>query len=133
MTDYRVVYEDPDRPEDPAKILVPSPNWMKRAMEGNYLPPIWVYWQLHDDEQKAMDEGRHSGFQHDRERWELQFTAPRIDALTEEEAIEYLIMKDIPRRVWAKEHNRPMFKVVKTSDLPETRQFRNAWKMSDVT
>lgn len=129
MTDYRVVFEDPDHPEQPAMILVPSPNWMKMAMEGG-LPPIWVYWQLQDDEQRAIDEGRHDTFEHDKDKWELQYTAPRIGPLTEEEAIEYLIMKDIPKRVWAKEHNRPMFKIVKTDQIPTDRSFRDAWRLA---
>ena len=128
MTQYRVIFDDPDHPEEPTKVLVPSQNWLDEAMAGN-LPPIWVYWQLQDDEQKAMAEGRHDKFQHDHDKWMLQFTAPRIGPLTEEEAMEYLVMKDIPRRVWAKEHNRPMFKIVKTEMVPSDRSFRNAWEM----
>lgn len=129
MTKYRVVFEDPEKPDEPAKILVPSPNWMQDAIEGN-LPPIWVYWQLQDDERKAIENGNHSTFRHDEEKWMLQFTAPRIGPLTEEEAIEYLIMKDIPRHVWAKEYNRPMFKIVKADEVPANREFRSAWRLA---
>jgi hypothetical protein len=128
MTNYRVIYEDPDYPEETAMVLVPSDNWLADAMAGK-LPPISVYWELQDDEQKAIDEGRHSTFQHDQVKWKKQFTAPRIGKLTEEEAMEYLVMKDIPRRVWAVEYNRPMFKIVKTEQVPSNRQFRNAWEM----
>ena len=49
----------------------------------------------------------------------------------EEEAIEYLIMKDIPRRVWGKEHNRQMFRIVKKDQIPSDRSFRNAWRLPD--
>ena len=129
MTDYRVIFEDPDFPEEPAKVLVPSDNWMADAMAGK-LPPIWVYWQLQDDEQKGIDEGRHATFKHDPEKHALQYTAPRIGPLSEQEAIEYLIMKDIPRRVWGKEHNRPMFKIVTKDQVPSDRQFRNAWRLA---
>jgi hypothetical protein len=128
MKNYRVIFEDPDYPEEPAKILVPSLEWLQEAMEGN-LPPIWVYQQLQDDEQKAFDEGKHDTFKHDKEKLMLQYTAPRIGPLTEEEAIEYLIMKDIPRRVWAKEHNRPMFKIVTANQIPIDRSFRDAWRL----
>ena len=83
--------------------------------------PISVYWELQDDEQQAIAEGRHEKFQHDRAKWELQFTAPRIGSLTEEEAIEYLCMKDLPRRCWAEEHNRPMFKIVTVDQVPSDR------------
>ena len=128
MTDYRIVFDDPDKLDEPTKVLVPSPQWMEIAMSGG-LPPIWVYWQLQDDEQQAIAEGRHKEFKHDPEKLALQYTAPRIGPLTEEEAIEYLVMKDIPRRVWAKEHNRPMFKIVKRDMIPTDRTFRNAWEM----
>lgn len=128
MTTYRAIYEDPNNPEEPAKILVPSPTWIEEAMAGN-LPPIWVYWQLQDDEQAAIEEGRHNSFKHDEEKLMLQFTAPRIGPLTEEEAMEYLVMKDVPRHVWAKEYNRPVFKIVKTEQIPSNREFRNAWKI----
>lgn len=129
MTDYRVIFEDPDQPEQPAMVLVPSDNWMEDAMAGN-LPPISVYWALQADEQRAIDEGRHDTFKHDPDKYAAQFTAPRIGPLTEQEALEYLIMKDIPRRVWGQEHNRPMFKIVTKDQVPSDRTFRNAWRLA---
>jgi hypothetical protein len=129
MAKYRVIYEDPDRPEEAARVLVPSDGWLKEAMSGN-LPPIWVYWQLQSDEEKAISEGRHNNFRHDPKKLALQDTAPRIGPLTEEEAMEYLVMKDVPRRVWAVEHNRPMFKIVKTEQIPSDRTWRNSWKLA---
>ena len=129
MAKYRVTFEDPNYPEQPAMVLVPSDNWLNNAMAGN-LPPISVYWELQDDEQKAIDEGRYDNFKHDPKKWEKQFTTPRIGKLTEEEAMEYLIMKDIPRRVWSVEYNRPMFKIVKTEQIPNDRQFRDAWEIA---
>ena len=130
MTTYRVIFEDPAQPEQPAMVLVPSQNWLDEAMEGGHLPPISVWWALQEDEQKAIDEGRHEGFKHDPDRYAEQFTAPRLGPLTEEEAMEYLVMKEIPRRVWGVEYNRPMFKIVRTEDVPSDRQFRNAWRLS---
>jgi len=129
MSNYRVIFEDPNQPDAPSMVLVPSDNWMQEAMEGN-LPPISVYWALQDDEQQAIAEGRHQRFKHDQAKWEAQFTAPRIGPLTEQEAIEYLVMKDIPRRVWAEEHNRPMFKIVTKDQVPSDRTFRNAWELA---
>lgn len=129
MTQYRVIFDDPDRLDEPTKVLVPSDRWMKEAMEGN-LPPISVYWELHDDEQQAIAEGRHSEFQHDPEKLAAQYTAPRIGPLTEQEALEYLIMKDLPRKCWAEQHNRPMFKIVTVNQVPSDRTFRNAWEMA---
>ena len=82
MSNYRVIYEDPDYPEQPAMVLVPSDNWIADAMSGK-LPPISVYLELQDDEQKAIDEGRHDNFKHDLSKWEKQFTLPRVGKLTE--------------------------------------------------
>lgn len=129
MSNYRVIFEDPDFPEEPAKILVPAPEWLEQAMLG-LLAPIWVHHQLKDAEELAIAEGRHTTFKHNPEHLALQFTAPRIDPLTEEEAIEYLIMKDIPKRVWAQQHNRQMFKIVRTEQVPSDRTFRDAWRLS---
>ena len=125
---YRVIFDDPDKPDEPSYILVPAPEWMDQAMSGE-LPPLYTWFDLQDAEQKAIDEGRHQTFRHDDEMWKRQFDAPRVGPLTEERAIEYLCMKDLPRRCWSEEHNRPMFKIVTTDQIPKDRTFRNAWQM----
>ena len=112
---YRVVFEDPSMPDETAKVLVPDPNWMAAALEGNILPPIDTYQRDRD-----VADGQHK---------EHPYAEP-IGPMTEEEAIEYLIMKDIPRHIWSVEYNRPMFKIVKTADVPSDRQFRNAWRIA---
>ncbi len=127
-TKYRVVFDDPDALDETTNVLVPSQNWLDLAMSGG-LPPIWIFWELQDDERKAREDGNTGEFRHDPEKHALQFTLPRIGPLTEEEAMEYLVMKDLPRRCWAEEHNRPMFKIVRTEEVPSDRQFRNAWEM----
>ncbi len=66
MNTYRVVFEDPEQPEQPVCVLVPSDNWLEEAKAG-LLPPISVYWALHDDEKKAVSEGRHDNFKLDPE------------------------------------------------------------------
>ena len=83
MSNYRVIYEDPEQPDEPAMVLVPSDNWLADAMAGK-LPPISVYWALQDDEQQAIAEGRHDSFKHDSAKHKAQFTAPRIGKLTEQ-------------------------------------------------
>lgn len=128
MTTYRVIFQDPDDLEANTQILIPSGRWLKEAQEGK-LPPLWVHWKLAEDEQKAIDEGRHESFKHDPSKLELLKTAPRIGKLTEEQAMEYLIMKELPKRCWAEVHNRPMFRIVKTEQVPSDRTFRDAWEM----
>ena len=91
QSDYRIVWEDPDTDEC-AKITVPDPNWMACALQGGILPPVEVYWALQEDEAKP-DFKKHT-------RGYLLHNTKPVEAMTEEQAIEYLIMKDIPQRVW---------------------------------
>ena len=124
QTDYRVVYED--SVDECAKILVPDPNWLACAMHGSILPPVWVYHEL------AKDEAQPDFKKHTR-GYLLHNTEP-VDAMTEEEAIEYLILKDCPDSVWKtyNEGNRLKMVICKKEQLPQTREWRNAWKISDA-
>jgi len=123
QSDYRVVYED--SVDGCAKILVPDPNWMAAALQGGILPPIWVYHEL------AKDEAQLNFKEHTR-GYLLHITEP-IEAMTEEEAIEYLILKDCPQSVWQtwNKGNRQTMVICKKEQLPQTRTWRNAWKIKD--
>lgn len=35
---WRIVWEDPDEPDSPARITIPDPNWLAAAMAGDVLP-----------------------------------------------------------------------------------------------
>ena len=123
QSDYRVVFED--SVDDCAKILVPDPNWMACALQGGILPPVWVYHEL------AKDEAQPDFKKHTR-GYLLHNTEP-VEAMTEEEAIEYLILKDCPDSVWKtyNEGNRLKMVICRKEQLPQTREWRNAWKISD--
>ena len=43
QSEYRVVWEDPEEPDSPAKITIPDPNWMACALQGGILPPVEAY------------------------------------------------------------------------------------------
>ena len=123
QSDYRVVFEkDIDAP---ASILVADPNWMAAAKQGGILPPVWVYWLL------AADEA-HPDFKKHTRGYLLHETKP-IGPLTEEQAIEYLILKDVPREVWENYDvgNKPKLVICNKSQLHKTREWRNAWSISD--
>ena len=124
QSDYRVVYESSI--DECAKILVPDPNWMACALQGGILPPVWVYHEL------AKDEAQPDFKKHTR-GYLLHETEP-MPAMTEEEAIEYLILKDCPESVWKtyNEGNRLKMVICKKEQLPQTREWRNAWKISDA-
>lgn len=123
QSDYRVVFED--SVDECAKILVPDPNWMACAMQGGILPKIENYWALAEDEAKPDFKKHTRGYL-------LHDTEP-MSAMTEEEAIEYLIMKDIPKSVWQNwdSGNKPKMVICRKGQLPQTREWRNAWRISD--
>ena len=125
-TDYRVVYEDPNVPDEPAKILHPTPEWMACALQGGILPPVSSYWELKKDEQTP-------GFRQHTRGPELLHNMKPIDAMTEEEAIEYIIMKDIPEHIWRdwNKGNKPRLVICRKEQLPQKREWRNAWKIKE--
>ena len=113
---YRVLFEDPREPDAPAKVLVPDPNWMAAALAGDILPPIDTY-----QRDRLVPDG---------EPKEHPYAEP-IGAMTEEEAIEYLVMKDIDPAVWRDyKGNRTVLKIVPVELIPSDRSFRNAWKIN---
>ena len=112
---YRVLFEDPREPDAPAKVLVPDPNWMAAALAGDILPPIETYQRDRD-----VPDGQPK---------EHPYAAP-IPAMTEEEAIEYLVQKDIDPAVWRDyQGNRTILKIVPVEMIPSDRSFRNAWRV----
>ena len=112
---YRVLFEDPATPDEPAKVLVPDPNWMAAALAGNVLPPIDAY-----QRDRLVPDG---------EPKEHPYAEP-IGAMSEEEAIEYLVQKDIDPAVWRDyKGNRTIMKIVPVEMIPADRSFRNAWRI----
>jgi len=115
---YRIVFEDPAEPDAPAKVLVPDPSWLAAALAGGVLPPVGAY--LRD---QSVPDG---------EPKEHPYAAP-IGPMTEEEALEYLIMKDIPRRVWDDPTaNAPRFAIVPVEVIPSDRTHRMAWRLDTL-
>ena len=115
---YRVLFENPAEPDAPASVLVPDPNWMAAALAGNVLPPIDTY--LRD---QNVPDGQPK---------EHPYADP-IGPMTEEEAIEYLVKKDISPQVWREYNgNRIIMKIVPVELIPSDRSFRNAWKINQT-
>ena len=113
---YRVVFENPNDLDAPAAVLVPDPNWMAAALAGGVLPPIDTYQRDRD-----VPDG---------EPKEHPYAQP-IGPMSEEEAIEYLIMKDIDPSIWRDYNgNRIIMKIVPVELIPSDRSFRNAWKIN---
>jgi len=117
QSDYRVVFEaDLD---SPASILVPDPNWMACALHGHILPPVEVYHQLETDGNGRIINGH------------ILHNTPPIRPMSEEEAIEYLIQKDVPAHVWQQTSgNAKKMVICRKNQLPAGREWRNAWKIN---
>jgi hypothetical protein len=122
-TEYCVVYEDIDM--DCCAVYHPSPEAMTALMHGDVFPPVWVYWELKKDEAKP-DFTRHS-----EGRGYLLHDTPREGPKTEEEALLYLIMKDVPQHIWRnyETSNSVHLKIIRREQQPD-REFRNAWRIA---
>ncbi len=113
---YRVLFEDPTQPDAPAAVLVPDPNFMAAALAGDILPPIDTY-----QRDRLVPDGQPK---------EHPYAEP-IGAMSEEEAVEYLVMKDIDPAVWRDYNgNRTIMKIVPVEMIPSDRSFRNAWRIA---
>lgn len=126
QSNYAVLWEDPAEPEAPMKVTRPSPAWLAMALHGGILPPVEVYHRLAEDE---AQEGftRHT-------QGHLLHETPPVGPMTEEEAMEYLVMKDVPPRVWRDyKGNRSILRIVPVELVPTDRTHRNAWKINQET
>jgi len=61
----------------------------------------------------------------------LLHDTPRESPKTEEEAVEYLIMKDVPQHIWRnyETSNSVHLKIIRREQQPN-REFRNAWRIA---
>jgi len=119
---YSIVWEDPEDVDAPAKITTPSPQWLAMALYGGILPPVEVYWALKKDEAKPTFTHHTRGF--------LLHDTPPVKAMTEEEAMEYLVQKELPTSVWLRpKGNRSYLKIVLSKSIPTDRTFRNGWSI----
>ena len=115
---YRILFENPAEPDAPASVLCPDPNWMAAALAGGVLPPIDTY-----QRDRNVADGQPK---------EHPYAEP-IGPMTEEEAVEYLVMKDIGPQVWRDyTGNRCIMKIVPIELIPSDRSFRNAWKINQT-
>ncbi len=113
---YRVIYENPDDLDAPAAIMCPAPEWLAAAMAGGILPPIETY--------------QRDALTPDGSAKEHPYAKP-IGPMTEEEAMEYLVMKDVSPAVWRDyTGNRAILKIVPMEMIPTDRTHRNAWRIA---
>lgn len=131
QSQYRVVFENPMEP-DAVSIMVPDPNWMAMALAGDILPSIDAYLEDRAKVEVFCQTHPAATFSWDQVGGCSHPYAPTVGPMTEEQAIEYLIMKDLPRAVWGDHQtaNAPRFKIVRAEAISTNRDFRNAWKIA---
>ncbi len=143
-----VVFEDPAFEKAPCKILTPSPEWMACAMHGSILPPIDAYHEMEYRIEDSFGNAYNGVTQLEFEDMLFDFASTGkammsqrvtrhrlhddpVAALTEGEAIDYIIKKDTPKRVWGTTGgNWVNYRVVDRSDILNNRKNRNYWKLS---
>jgi len=125
QTEYCVVYEDIDM--DTVSVMHPDPHCMAMLMHGHLMPPAWVKLQLKEDEQRP-NFTCHSDF-----NGHLLHETEPMGPLTEEQAIEHLVQTDIPKHIWENWDggNKPKMVICRKSQLPATREWRDAWTISE--
>jgi len=145
------VWEDPADLDAPAKITTPSRQWLRMATLGGVLPPVEAYHKMALSltaefsgetpvtigvRGDGAGDARHDAHQrggrvtHERVLFHELHTAPPIGPMTEEQALEYLAHKVLPKRVREYQGNRPVMRIVGRDALPRDRFGRNAWKMN---
>ena len=106
--------------------------WAKENLEPIQSDYRVVYEQNIDEPAKVLVPEAKPDFVKHTRGYLLHETDP-VEPMTEEQAIEYLIMKDIPREVWQTwdEGNKPKMVICRKQQLPSTREWRNAWRISE--
>ena len=100
---YRIAFEWGD---GPAKVITPSPRMLWMLMQGGVIRHARV---VADDPQTGLPV--------------LEGTGDLLPAMSEREAIDFIAWRDVPAGC-----NR--VEIITTADLPETRAFRNAWRLA---
>lgn len=95
-------------------VLSPAPRWLAAAMHGNILPPVEAYTHIYLDKDHTI----------------LDYLKP-IAAMTETQALEYLVIKDLMLKwpeVFENGRNDLYLSIMLEKDLPSN--YRGAWTLS---
>ena len=142
--DHCVPYTDPYDLEAPTKVLHPSPRCVSELMAGGIHPPIEA---IHNQrlvltcencgeiECRVVEAPAIRAKHKIKNEIVIDNSAAHLTVappMSYEEAIEWIIKKDIPFDVWGKPHNQPQFVILERTAMP-SREYRNTWKMENIT
>lgn len=131
---YIIVWEDPESLDEPVLILRPSPEFIASAMHGGVHPPIEAYLNDYAKMQRWMSKNAPESWH--KFAWDLVGGASHpyaepVGPMTEEQAMEYLLQKDVPQRIWENNSsNKPRFCICRHDMIPEIRTHRDAWRLA---
>jgi hypothetical protein len=142
-----VPYENPHDLDGTCPVMHPSGRFIAELMHGSIHPPITAHWnrklllvaesgkyEVVDQIDAAEWRAKNGPIKHEvvveNRECHLKVEQP----LTYDEAIEYCIMKDIPRQVWDQNYtgsNRQKFWIIEREDLMG-RELRNSWTFKEA-
>lgn len=142
---YVGAWHDPFEAAAPMKVTTPSGRCISELMKGGIHPPLEAHlgakillvaksgkYDVVDQIDAPEWRQRHGEIVNE---WIVDYrrchaeTAPPMGL---EDAIEYVLMKDVPHYVWGTKRNRRMFAVMDRSRIPKDRRLRNAWKLEEL-
>lgn len=116
-----MVWEDPHDVDSGVFITEPTPLWVGMAVSGGFLPHIDFFLKMNEAESESAIR---------KIRSEMDKSEP-LGPMSQEEFIEYTVMKDVPPRVWRDYRgNRNIFRIVNSNAIPKNRAFRDAWRLT---
>ena len=128
--DLRVVFEHESAI---AKVLVSDPNFAAAARHGGIVPVLEAYLADKEVEEKWRADGKDPAKFNWAEAGGARHPyAATAEPMTDDEIMEYLVLKDTPVEVWRndKRRNMPSYVITSTKYVPANRMHRNAWVFS---
>jgi hypothetical protein len=128
---YCIVWEEPSDLDASVKVTTPSPQWLGGMMHGNFSPDVSAYIRDRQVEKQWINDNPGKTFSWEAVGGATHPYAETVGAMTEEEAMEFLLQKDIPSHIWMDDTgNAPRYKICKLDMLPNNRTFRGAWRLA---
>lgn len=143
--EHAIPYADPYDLDAPVRVCHPSPMCVHELMVGGIHPPVEAHLEtkllLINEDGSGDVVAKHEALAYRQKhsvKSEIVVDYRRchdetMGPLTYQQAIEWILQKDVPVEVWARDHNRPQFAIVPRSAIPKDRTNRNAWKLADLT
>ena len=110
---FAIVWDDPERPDTPARVTIPTDSYWAFLLHGGIVPPVSVW--------------------RDKDHIRVHYAGP-IGQLTREQAMRYVLEKDVPRHVWSdSKRNARAYQILPRDHVPKDRSKRDHWILDPAT